>query len=118
MLSPAVYRNFPVRGEHLFLFEEHFMKYKIEHGTPLTPRGHTGTKRRSSTLSITETLVAMPIDPNSSFLVPLKDKKPDHVRGQICGAICALKKRPGYQHRKYATRYLFKQKGIRVWRLN
>lgn len=92
------------------------MKYTINHDTPLPERGAKASwARKSSALSIVETLRAMPADRNSSFLVPLKGRKVAQVRGLISSAIYAVVK--DHPERKFTTRLYDKEKGIRVWRV-
>lgn len=86
------------------------MKYPIDKNTPVPPPG--GGKPKPS---LTETLEDMPANKTQSFLVPVGKKKPETVRGSIMSTITTMRKR--YPERKYTTRYLPEQKGIRVWRL-
>jgi hypothetical protein len=70
-------------------------------------------RRKSRSLSILETLRVLPL--NGSFLVPLKGKKPEQIRGHICGAIHSIRVSDPYI--KFATRYIHPEKGIRIWRI-
>ena len=92
------------------------MKYRIEHNTPLPPRG-AGASRKHKTrkLSIAETIADMPPNYEASFLVPLKNQKPEKIRSKVFAAIQHI--RTYSPERVYATRYMEKEKGIRVWRI-
>jgi hypothetical protein len=90
------------------------MKYKISTDIPLPPRGvFSAPRRKSRKLSIVQTLRALPL--NGSFLVPLKGRKPEQVRGYVCGAIHACRISDPYM--KFATRHIYPEKGIRIWRI-
>ena len=90
------------------------MKYRLDVDKPLPPRGAlAGPRKSSAQLSIIETLSDMPTQ--TSFLVPLKGRRPATVRGQIGGAVSQL--RQTYPERKFATRHIHEEKGIRVWRV-
>lgn len=92
------------------------MKYKLDYDTPIPNRGTaSGPVRKSRSPSIYNTLLAMTPNPNCSFLVPLKAKKMEKVRGVISGAMSHMRRI--HPERLYATRYIFKEKGIRVWRI-
>ena len=92
------------------------MKFKIDYDTPLPNRGAaSGFARKSHGPSVSETLLTMPLDPNCSFLVPLKGKKMEKVRGLVSGAMSQMRRT--HPERRFATRYIFKEKGIRVWRI-
>jgi len=91
------------------------MKYKLDYDTPLPNRGAAASPPQRRSSSVTQTLLAMPSDPNCSFLVPLKGKKMEQVRGVVSGAMSHMRKT--HPERRFATRYMFKEKGIRVWRI-
>ena len=89
------------------------MKYKIDRFTPIPPP--TRQPRKSTRLSILETMRDMPVDADASFLVPLKGRDPQKVRGSITASGYAIRQQ--HPERKYVTRLIRKEKGIRVWRV-
>jgi hypothetical protein len=93
------------------------MKYKIDTTIPLPPIGVlSGHKRKPHGPSIEETLDAL-VYPSTttSFLVPLKSQKVESLRAKILYQTGQYRKK--HPERKFATRYIHKEKGIRVWRI-
>lgn len=91
------------------------MKYKIDSNTLLPPSHRGSGIRTNNQLSIIETLRDMPPSLTHSFLVPLKKRTLKSVRSSINGAIASLRKQ--HPERKFATRYIREEKGVRVWRV-
>jgi len=86
------------------------MKFKIDHNTPLPPPGTRPAKNKS----LVETMMDMPVDINSSFLVPIGKRKAGGIRAEVYAAAKTI--RPLEGGRKYITRMVLKEKGVRVWR--
>jgi hypothetical protein len=95
------------------------MKYKLDTNTPIPPPGAARPVKR---LSLVETMLDMPVDTNTSFLIPLNasggvskaTRKPGGVRAEVYAA--AKQIREDYPQRRYVTRLVLKEKGVRVWR--
>ena len=89
------------------------MKFKIDHNTPLPPPGTRPAKNKS----LVETMMDMPVDINSSFLVPIGKRKAGGIRAEVYAAAKTVRALEGGEPvRKYTTRMVLKEKGVRVWR--